>query len=74
MNTIEEIMKMKNETIYEAYVRIICPECENRDEPVERDLCHIVKTIGNSARCVNYKRCMENKCNTCIDNNKCFNE
>ena len=63
---------MKNETIYEAYKRILCPECKNQDNDL--DLCHITKTIDNGARCINYKRCMENKCNTCIDNNKCFNE
>ena len=74
MNTIEEIMKMKNETIYDAYKRILCPECKNKDEAVEKDLCNIVKTMDNGARCINYKRCMENKCNTCIDNIKCFNE
>lgn len=72
MNTIEEIMKMKNETIYEAYKRILCPECDNKYN--EEDLCHIVETMDNRARCVNYKRCMENKCSTCIDNIKCFNE
>ena len=71
MNTIEEILKKKNESIFETYVRIVCPECENRYN--ERDLCEIRKTEDNTAKCVNYSRCMQNKCNTYKDNKKCWN-
>lgn len=45
-----------NETIYETYSRVICPECENKD----KDLCNITSTIDNKAKCINYLRC--NRC------------
>ena len=72
MNTIEEILKKKNENIFEAYARTICPECENKDN--DRDLCNITKTEGNTARCFNYSRCMQNKCNTCKEVRACFKQ
>lgn len=71
MNTIEEILKKKNESIFETYVRVICSECDNRDN--DKDLCEIRRTQDNTAKCINYSRCMQNKCNTCIDNKKCWN-
>lgn len=42
-----------NETIYETYSRAICPECLNKD----KDLCNIVITVDNKAKCINYLRC-----------------
>lgn len=76
MNTIGEILKKKQrrtileESIYETYKRVLCPECKNRYN--DKDLCRIVKTEDNKARCVNYEKCMKNQCKTCKDNQKCF--
>lgn len=74
--TIGEILKEKDsktyENIFETYIRVLCPNCENKDN--EYDLCEIRRTIDGQAKCVNYKRCMENKCNTCADNIKCFSK
>ena len=71
MNTIEEILRKKNESIFEAYVRVLCPTCDNRDN--DKDLCDIRRTQDNTAKCINYSRCMQNKCNTCRDNKNCWN-
>ena len=48
-----------NETIYETYSRVICPECLNKD----KDLCNIVTRIDNKVKCINYLRCKECKIN-----------
>lgn len=69
MNTIEEILKSKN--AFERYAEILCPECENRYN--NKDLCKITRRIDNTVKCDNYERCMQNKCNTCKDNKKCWN-
>lgn len=63
MNTIEEILiKKKNE----------CKNCKNRLNIL--DLCKITVTKDNKARCVNFAKCMQNKCKTCKSNNKCEKE
>ena len=74
MNKIAEILEVKRrnkteETIYETYKRTLCVECENRRN--DKDLCKITVTQDKKARCVNYERCMKNKCKTCKDNEKC---
>lgn len=69
MNTIEEMLKKKNETIYETYKRTLCTECNNKNN--NKDLCKITKTTDNKAICFNYERCMKNKCNICKNKNKC---
>ena len=69
MNTIEEILRSKN--AFERYAEILCPDCKNRYN--EKDLCKITKRIDNTVKCDNYSRCMQNKCNTCKDNKKCWN-
>lgn len=76
-NTIEEILKVKRrnkteETIYETYKRELCTRCKNRNNKV--DLCDIRVNIKNEAQCVNYERCMKNKCKTCRKNEECNNE
>lgn len=68
MNTIEEILKSKN--IFEYYVEKLCINCDNREN--DRDLCKITRRLDNTVKCDNYARCMQNKCKTCKDNNKCF--
>ena len=68
MNTIEEILKSKN--IFEEYKEKLCINCDNRDNDL--DLCKITRRLDNTVKCDNYARCMQNKCNTCKDNNKCF--
>ena len=73
-NTIEEILKVKTrnkteETIYETYKRELCTRCKNKNN--DKDLCNIRVNIKNEAQCVNYERCMKNKCKTCKDNTKC---
>lgn len=68
MNTIEEILKSKN--IYEIYAEKLCINCDNRNN--DKDLCKIVRRIDNTVKCENYARCMQNKCNTCKDNKKCW--
>lgn len=72
MNTVEEILKRKDETIYETYRRVLCPECNNRHNT--KDLCNIVVTMDKEAKCINYKRCMENQCKTCSYNKECLEE
>ena len=59
-NTITE------ETIYETYKRDLCSRCANRGN--NKDLCRITVTRYRKARCVNYEKCMKNKCK---DNLKC---
>lgn len=71
MNTIEEILRKKNISIFEIYAKVICPECNNRNN--EKDLCRITRRIDNTVKCDNYARCMQNKCNSCKDNKKCWN-
>ena len=76
MNKISEIIANKKrktlteESIYETYAREICTRCNNRDN--DKDLCRITVTRDREARCVNYDRCMKNKCKTCRNNQKCF--
>lgn len=69
MNTIEEILKSKN--IFEEYKEKLCINCDNREN--DRDLCKITRRLDNTVKCDNYARCMQNKCNTCKDNLKCWN-
>ena len=77
MNTIEEILKVKRrnkteETIYETYKRELCTQCKNKNN--NKDLCKITVTQDKKARCVNYERCMKNKCKTCKKCEECNNE
>ena len=77
MNTIEEILEVKRikkteETIYETYKRELCTQCKNKHN--DKDLCNIRVNIKNEAQCVNYERCMKNKCKTCRKNEECNNE
>lgn len=74
MNKIHEILKVKTrnkteETIYETYKRELCTQCKNKHN--DKDLCKITVTQDREAQCVNYERCMKNKCKTCKDNTKC---
>ena len=64
--------RKKNETIYETYARVICPDCSNRHNV--NDLCEVRVTQDNTAKCMNFKRCMENQCKTCRYREKCFEE
>ena len=57
---------------YERYKEYICNNCINKDN--KEDLCHITKTIDNSYKCINYEKCMKNKCKTCKDCEKCNEE
>ena len=60
MNTIEEILiKKKNE----------CKNCKNRLNILH--LCTITVTKDNTPRCVNFAKCMQNKCKTSKSKNKC---
>ena len=80
MNTIGEILKekrKKNETIYETYERVLCPDCSNRYNT--KEVCDISvtedrETKEKTAKCINFKRCMENQCKTCRYINRCFEE
>ena len=56
MNTIEEILKKKRKE---------CKNCKNRFNAL--DLCKITVTENNKAQCINFERCMQNKCKTCKD-------
>lgn len=60
-NTIEEILKKKEQEQ--------CKTCANKKNKL--DLCHMTINLKNEAQCVNYERCMKNKCKTCKDNEKC---
>lgn len=44
--------KKTNETIYETYIRVLCPECKNRD----KNLCEIRECINGSIKCIYYER------------------
>ena len=77
MNRVIEILKEKRrnkleETIYETYKRILCTNCNNKNN--DKDLCKITKTINNEAICFNYERCMKNQCKTCKNREKCKDE
>ena len=62
MNTIEEILKNKEQ----------CKTCVNKKNKL--DLCHMTINLKNEAQCVNYERCMKNKCKTCKNSEKCNKE
>ena len=53
-NTIEEILKKKREE---------CKNCKNRFNIL--DLCKITVTGDNKAKCLDFEKCMQNKCKTC---------
>ena len=72
MNTIEEILRKKNESIYETYARVLCKECKNRKN--DKDLCKITVTQDRKARCDSYEPCIKNKCKSCRKKEKCFEE
>lgn len=72
MNTIEEILKKKNENIYDTYKKIFCNECSNKNN--NKDLCKITVTIEGKAKCFNYERCMKTKCKSCRNEKECFKE
>ena len=61
MNTIEEILKKKEQEQ--------CKKCVNKKNKI--DLCHMTINLKNEAQCINYERCMKNKCKTCKNNTKC---
>ncbi len=69
MNTIGEILKKKNISVYEVYSKVICSDCDNKNN--DKDLCKITRRIDNTVKCDNYARCMQNKCKTCKSN--CWN-
>lgn len=75
MNKIAEIIENKNrktileESIYETYTRELCTQCKNRNN--NKDLCKITVNLKREAQCVNYEKCMQNKCKTCKDSEKC---
>lgn len=56
-NSIREILEKKRQ------------DCKNRFNIL--DLCKITVTKDNKAQCINFERCMQNKCKTCKDNQKC---
>lgn len=60
MNTIEEILKKKREE---------CKNCKNRF-----NLCKITVTKDNKAKCLDFEKCMKNKCKTCKKRERCNNE
>ena len=70
MNTIEEILRSKN--TLNRFIEVICSECNNKHNT--KDLCNITHTIDGTMKCVNYERCMTNKCKTCEKEKNCFNE
>ena len=70
MNTIEEILRSKN--TLNRFIEVICSECNNKHNT--KDLCTITHTLDGTIKCVNYERCMKNKCKTCEEENNCFNE
>ncbi len=63
MNTIKEILKKKNINTFEIYSKVICQECNNKNN--NEDLCKITRRTDNTVKCDNYERCMQNKCKTC---------
>jgi len=70
MNTIEEILENKN--TYKRYKEEICPRCINKNNKI--DLCKVTRRIDNTVKCINFSKCMKNKCNTCEDEKECFKE
>ena len=56
MNTIKEILEKKNINTFEIYSKIICQECNNKNN--DEDLCKITRRIDNTVKCYNYERCM----------------
>lgn len=70
--------RKKNETIYETYARVLCPDCSNKYNTEE--VCEISVTEDRArkekiAKCINFKnfkRCMENQCKTCRNRINCF--
>lgn len=57
-NTTEEILISKN--TFERYKEVICPEC------------NITYTVDGTVKCINFERCMTNKCKTCDKEKECF--
>ena len=77
MNKVIENLESKSrnkteETIFETYKRELCTQCKNRNN--KADLCNIRITLDKKARCINYDRCMRNKCKTCKKCEECNNE
>lgn len=62
-NTIEEILKKKREE---------CKNCKNRFNIL--DLCKITVTGDNKAKCLDFEKCMKNKCKTCFNKKVCDKE
>lgn len=62
-NTIEEILKKKREE---------CKNCKNRFNIL--DLCKITITKDKKAKCLDFEKCMKNKCKTCKKRERCNNE
>ena len=62
-NTIEEILLKKKQE---------CKNCKNRFNIL--DLCKITVTGDNKAKCLDFEKCMQNKCKTCKEREKCNNE
>ena len=62
-NTIREKLEKKKQE---------CKNSKNRFNIL--DLCKITVTKDNKARCINYAKCMQNKCKTCKEREKCENE
>lgn len=56
-NSIREILEKKRQ------------ECKNRCNIL--DLCKITSTKDKKEQCINFEKCMQNKCKTCKDNQKC---
>ena len=54
---------------YNRYKENICSNCKNKKN--DKDLCNITKRLDNSYRCVNYEKCMKNKCQTCKNSERC---
>ncbi len=62
-NTIEEILLNKKQE---------CKNCKNRFNIL--DLCKITVTKDNKAKCLDFEKCMQNKCKTCKSKIKCQKE
>lgn len=78
MNKISEIIEKKQrktmteEKIYKTYISEKCKKCKNKKNT--KDLCRITITKDKQARCLNYERCMKNKCKTCKNVVLCNNQ
>lgn len=44
--------KIKKETVFETYARILCPECKNKD----KNLCEIRRCNNGIVKCIYYER------------------